>query len=185
MIIYCCPNSQFCPNPKTLSLANNKPKFPTKNRPVRVQARFAPEIQSQQSLYELLGIAEKGSTFSDIKKAYRSMARKHHPDVSPPDRVDEYTGRFILLNRAYETLSDPDSRASYDRALANGIPYSYSSSNLRTTNSTRPCCHENMEWKMRWQSQLDELRRRKSDGGNCCSWGSRMRAKWSRDSGSR
>ncbi|KAF0901167.1 hypothetical protein E2562_038181 [Oryza meyeriana var. granulata] len=49
------------------------------------------------------------------------MARKYHPDVSPPDAAAENTRRFIEVQEAYETLSDPSRRATYDRALARGV----------------------------------------------------------------
>ncbi|MBF6096444.1 J domain-containing protein, partial [Nocardia cyriacigeorgica] len=58
------------------------------------------------SFYELLGITESG-TLPEIKQACKQLARKYHPDVSPPARVEEYTRRFIRVQEAYETLSDP------------------------------------------------------------------------------
>ncbi|XP_010246711.1 PREDICTED: chaperone protein dnaJ 20, chloroplastic-like isoform X2 [Nelumbo nucifera] len=81
---------------------------------------------SGMSFYELLGISESG-TFSEIKQAYKQLARKYHPDVSPPDRIDEYTRRFIQIQEAYEVLSDPSSRALYDRDLAMGLHLAFSS----------------------------------------------------------
>lgn len=70
--------------------------------------------------YDLLGIPKSGS-LTEIKRAYKQLARKYHPDVSPPDRVEEYTNRFIRLHEAYETLSDPSRRAMYDRDMARGL----------------------------------------------------------------
>ncbi|KAL0382798.1 UNVERIFIED_CONTAM: Chaperone protein dnaJ 20, chloroplastic [Sesamum calycinum] len=58
------------------------------------------------SFYELLGIPETGSLV-EIKQAYKQLARKYHPDVSPPGRAEEYTQTFIRVQEAYETLSDP------------------------------------------------------------------------------
>lgn len=72
------------------------------------------------SFYDLLGIPETGSLL-EIKQAYKQLARKYHPDVSPPDRVEEYTQRFIRVQEAYETLSDPRMRELYDRDMANGV----------------------------------------------------------------
>lgn len=72
------------------------------------------------TFYELLGIPETGSLL-EIKQAYKQLARKYHPDVSPPDRVDEYTQRFIQVHEAYETLSDPRRRELYDRHMAKGL----------------------------------------------------------------
>lgn len=81
--------------------------------------------QSTESFYELLGIPESGS-LSDIKKAYKQLARKYHPDVSPPDRAEEYTQRFILVQEAYETLADPQTRALYDKDMSKGLHFSFS-----------------------------------------------------------
>ncbi|CAI0377253.1 unnamed protein product [Linum tenue] len=61
---------------------------------------------AEMSIYDLLGIPESVS-LRDIKMAYKQLARKYYPDVSPPDRVEEYTQRFIRVQKAYETLSDP------------------------------------------------------------------------------
>lgn len=81
--------------------------------------------QSTDNFYELLGIPESGS-LSDIKKAYKQLARKYHPDVSPPDRAEEYTQRFILVQEAYETLADPQTRALYDNDMTKGLQFSFS-----------------------------------------------------------
>lgn len=86
---------------------------------------YAP-AQTTQSFYELLGISESG-TLSEIKKAYKQLARKYHPDVSPADRTEEFTQRFILVQEAYETLSDPQTRALYDRDLSKGLHLAFSS----------------------------------------------------------
>lgn len=80
---------------------------------------------SDASFYELLGISESVS-LSEIKQAYKQMARKYHPDVSPPDLAAEYTRRFIRVQEAYETLSDPGRRAMYDRDLARGLHLAFS-----------------------------------------------------------
>jgi len=77
------------------------------------------------SFYELLGIPET-VTLPEIKQAYKQLARKYHPDVSPPDRVKEYTDRFIRVQEAYETLSDPRRRALYDRDMARGLHLAFS-----------------------------------------------------------
>ncbi|GAU32177.1 hypothetical protein TSUD_68480 [Trifolium subterraneum] len=77
-------------------------------------------VADQLSFYDLLGIPESGSLM-DIKSAYKQLARKYHPDVSPPGRVEEYTKRFIQVQEAYETLSDPSRKIMYDRDMARGI----------------------------------------------------------------
>lgn len=83
-------------------------------------------MEEEKSFYELLGIGESGS-FEEIKQAYKQMALKYHPDVSPPDRMVENTQRFIRVQEAYETLSDPNTRAMYDRDLARGLHLAFSS----------------------------------------------------------
>ncbi|OMP04130.1 hypothetical protein COLO4_09917 [Corchorus olitorius] len=54
---------------------------------------------------------------TEIKKAYRSMVLQYHPDVCPPSAKEESTKRFLELQMAYETLSDPVSRKMYDYEL--------------------------------------------------------------------
>ncbi len=61
--------------------------------------------------YELLGIT-RDATEDDIKKAYRTMARQHHPDSNPDD--PEAENRFKEIGIAYETLRDPEKRRRYD-----------------------------------------------------------------------
>lgn len=72
------------------------------------------------TFYDLLGISAEGSP-DEVRAAYRRLALKYHPDVSPPGAAAENTRRFIEVQEAYETLSDPSRRASYDRALARGV----------------------------------------------------------------
>jgi len=62
--------------------------------------------------YETLGVSRNASD-KDIRKAYRRLARKHHPDVNPGDKAAE--ARFKEMNAAYEVLSDADKRRKYDR----------------------------------------------------------------------
>ncbi|MCB1999689.1 MAG: DnaJ domain-containing protein, partial [Rhodoferax sp.] len=65
--------------------------------------------------YQLLGLARDASA-DDIKKAYRRLARKYHPDVS---KEAEAEVRFKEIGEAYEVLKDPEKRAAYDRLGAN------------------------------------------------------------------
>jgi curved DNA-binding protein len=62
--------------------------------------------------YEVLGVARDASA-DDIKKAYRKLARKHHPDVNPGDKTAE--ARFKEAQQAYDVLSDAERRALFDR----------------------------------------------------------------------
>ncbi|XP_020247052.1 chaperone protein dnaJ 20, chloroplastic [Asparagus officinalis] len=84
------------------------------------------EERRTSSFYDLLGISEGGSS-DEIKRAYKQLARKYHPDVSPPDRTEEYTRRFIEVQEAYETLSDPRLKAIYDRDMVRGLHLAFSS----------------------------------------------------------
>lgn len=62
--------------------------------------------------YKVLGV-DKQATADDIKKAYRKLARKHHPDLNPND--PEAVKTFQQINEAHEVLSDPDKRKKYDQ----------------------------------------------------------------------
>jgi curved DNA-binding protein len=62
--------------------------------------------------YQLLGV-DRSASIEEIKKAYRKLARKHHPDLNPNDKEAER--KFKEINEANEVLSDPDSRKKYDK----------------------------------------------------------------------
>ena len=70
-----------------------------------------------RDLYEVLGVARSASD-DEIKKAYRKLARQHHPDANPDDPKAEE--RFKEISAAYDTLSDPDKRKAYDQFGAAG-----------------------------------------------------------------
>ena len=63
--------------------------------------------------YEVLGVP-RTATAEDIKRAYRQLARKHHPDLQPAAERARAAERFKEINEAYEVLGDPDKRAKYD-----------------------------------------------------------------------
>ena len=68
-------------------------------------------------LYETLGV-HRDSSFDEIKKAYRKLAREYHPDVNPDPAVKD---KFKDITAAYEVLSDPSKRQKYDLG---GDPFS-------------------------------------------------------------
>lgn len=63
--------------------------------------------------YEVLGVARDAKP-EDIKKAYRRLARKHHPDLQPAAERAKASEKFKEINEAYEVLSDPAKRSKYD-----------------------------------------------------------------------
>ncbi|MBM3845551.1 MAG: molecular chaperone DnaJ [Verrucomicrobia bacterium] len=69
-------------------------------------------MASKRDYYEVLGVA-KGVGDEDLKKAYRKLAVRYHPDKNPGDKVAEE--KFKELGEAYEVLSDPQRRAAYDQ----------------------------------------------------------------------
>ena len=69
-------------------------------------------MADKRDYYEVLGISKNASE-DEIKRAYRSLAKKYHPDMNPGDAEAE--ARFKEVNEAYDVLSDSDKRAKYDR----------------------------------------------------------------------
>ena len=73
---------------------------------------------NKRDYYEVLGV-EKNATPEQIKKAYRKLAKKYHPDMNPGD--DEAANKFKEVNEAYEVLSDEDKKAKYDQFGFDGL----------------------------------------------------------------
>jgi molecular chaperone DnaJ len=69
-------------------------------------------MANKQDYYSILGVSRKAKD-AEIKKAYRRLARKNHPDVNPGDKTAEE--RFKKIQEAYDVLSNPKKRAMYDR----------------------------------------------------------------------
>ena len=70
-------------------------------------------MADKRDYYEVLGI-DKSADDDKIKKAYRQMAKKYHPDMNPGDAEAE--AKFKEVNEAYAVLSDADKKEQYDRA---------------------------------------------------------------------
>eukprot|EP00457_Paulinella_chromatophora_P006718 gb/GEZN01006737.1/.p1 GENE.gb/GEZN01006737.1/~~gb/GEZN01006737.1/.p1 ORF type:complete len:369 (-),score=88.66 gb/GEZN01006737.1/:403-1509(-) len=72
---------------------------------------FLGTILAKQDFYEVLGV-ERDSTSKEIKKAFRTLSLQYHPDKNPGDEVAQK--KFVLVNEAYEVLSNEDKRQIYD-----------------------------------------------------------------------
>ena len=69
-------------------------------------------MAEKRDYYEVLGV-NKSADEAEIKKAYRSLAKKYHPDMNPGDKEAE--AKFKEVNEAYDVLSDPDKKSKYDQ----------------------------------------------------------------------
>ncbi|KAK1403737.1 Chaperone protein dnaJ 20, chloroplastic [Heracleum sosnowskyi] len=107
------------------------------------------------NFYQVLSLSSEDNVgFDEIKKAYRSKALEFHPDVCPPSNRDESTRRFVEIRKAYDTLSDPDSRRMYDYQMS--LVGSYGGGH----------CYEDKRGefsKKVWERQLSGLKKRSLD----------------------
>lgn len=74
---------------------------------------------AERDYYEILGV-DRNASEADVKKAFRRLAMRHHPDRNP-DQSEDSANRFKEAKRAYEVLSDPGKRAAYDRFGPAGV----------------------------------------------------------------
>jgi molecular chaperone DnaJ len=85
-------------------------------------------MAARKDLYEVLGV-ERGASPDEIKKVYRKLARKHHPDVNPGNKQAEE--RFKEISFAYDVLSDPEKRKSYDEFGFDGLQSGFDADKAR------------------------------------------------------
>lgn len=137
-------------------------------------------VSDASTFYTVLGVNVDASS-NDIKYAYRQMARRYHPDVNPLEARDECTKKFIEVQNAYETLSNPTMKEEYDYALRNSVStqtYAKSSrgwGNQYSQQSRHP-------FNPGWEFQLTRLKQgyRMSSQNHEAptdTWGARMRQK--------
>lgn len=90
-------------------------------------------MSTKKNYYEVLGV-ERGCTAAEIRKAYHALARKYHPDVTLLEK--SYAAYMMAsISEAYKVLSDPETRAAYDRE--NTTNYTKKSSPNTTKQSSK------------------------------------------------
>ncbi|KAA0051283.1 DnaJ domain-containing protein [Cucumis melo var. makuwa] len=99
--------------PRTYSCNPNSKSTLPLPRSNSIVSSWSAAIDGDRNHYELLGVARAASS-KEIKKAFRLLARKYHPDVSKDSRAGD---AFKSIRHAYEVLSNEVTRAQYDRAL--------------------------------------------------------------------
>eukprot|EP01018_Ginkgo_biloba_P038695 Gb_15815 [translate_table: standard] len=134
---------------------------------------------SAPTLYDFLSVSPDAS-MSEIKTAYRRMARQYHPDVCPPADIEKCTKMFVNVQEAYETLSDPLLRDDYNYRLKNNI--AENGAFFGREKQRKGVRRDIWEWRFEWKAQLEELKRRSNSSKLSCAsgtWGSRMRSRCS------
>ncbi|XP_027336469.1 chaperone protein dnaJ 11, chloroplastic [Abrus precatorius] len=112
-------NLAVLPAGRPLHFPSSGDRSTTLPRWTSIRAVAAEAIETRRSaasLYEVLRI-EQDASLTEIKSAYRSLAKLYHPDAAVRRSTESDDGDFIEIRNAYETLSDPSARAMYDLSL--------------------------------------------------------------------
>ncbi|CAL5000695.1 unnamed protein product [Urochloa decumbens] len=112
------------PAPKAAAPIGTSPFRSASASPKPSRIRCAAAAAGASTLYEVLGL-RAGATVREIKAAYRRLARERHPDVA--GAAPGAAAEFVRLHDAYATLSDPDSRARYDRGAVVAVAVAHRS----------------------------------------------------------
>lgn len=119
---------------------------------------------SSPSLYAVLGIAQDADG-AEIRRAHRALARTLHPDVNKDAGAAK---SFALVQSAYETLSDPERRAAYDRGLLRGEVWQPSAADLRPHDTWADLAREEFEEEVEdvWRTFFVPRARSRADAEN-------------------
>lgn len=134
----------------------NIPKAGKNKWKVSHQLKIKASMQTTENtnnFYEVLSLCSENVGINEIKKAYRCMALQYHPDVCNHSNKKESMRRFIELQKAYETLSDPILRENYDYQLRLR-DYSKGTFGRKSSENGR------VVLKDVWERQLNGLRRK-------------------------
>ena len=101
--------------------------------------------------YKILGVKRSASS-SDIKSAYRKLARLRHPDIN--QNSESAAREFALLSKAYHILSDPHERSYYDEQLSSGRDRNYSILHSENPHARRA---RNLAVQAKWDRVVDEV----------------------------
>ncbi|EOX92173.1 Chaperone protein dnaJ 20, putative [Theobroma cacao] len=145
-------------NLNTSRLMSTASKFGFGQEPYKVQAISCRAGNSamqrgKTNLYKVLSLDSQNVSLPEIKKAYRRLVLQYHPDVCSPSTKEESTKRFLELQMAYETLSNPDSRKMHDYEL--GLVDSIGNAGGSCTEEWRSHFPRHV-----WEEQLRGLKRR-------------------------
>ncbi|XP_076946565.1 chaperone protein dnaJ 20, chloroplastic-like [Bidens hawaiensis] len=128
-----------------------------KNKTISCRMKELP--MQNKNLYQVLSLESRNVSFEELKKAYRAKALQLHPDVCPPSIREVCTKKFVELQKAYEVLSDPNSRRMYDNELI--LVESFGSCGSWYSHN---CDEQKGKYSRQvWETQLDGLKKRSED----------------------